>query len=61
MRGPFMDFGDDPKMANIRDEYMFGPSLLIAPVTEQGRVSREVYLPADLDWYNFWTNVVSEK
>jgi hypothetical protein len=61
MRGPFMDFGDDPKMANIRDEYMFGPSLLIAPVTEQGRESREVYLPADLDWYNFWTNVVSEK
>jgi alpha-D-xyloside xylohydrolase len=56
MRGLFMDFGDDPKVANIGDEYMFGPSLLIAPVTEQGRVSREVYLPADLDWYNFWTN-----
>jgi alpha-D-xyloside xylohydrolase len=30
--------------------------LLIAPVTEQGRVSREVYLPAGVDWYNFWTN-----
>jgi alpha-glucosidase (family GH31 glycosyl hydrolase) len=40
---------------------MFGPSLLIAPVTEQRRVSREIYLPADLDRYNFWTNVVSEK
>jgi alpha-D-xyloside xylohydrolase len=56
MRGLFMDFGDDPKVANIGDEYMFGPALLIAPVVEQGRTSREVYLPAGTDWYNFWTN-----
>jgi alpha-D-xyloside xylohydrolase len=51
-----MDFGSDPKVANIGDEYMFGPALLVAPVTEQGRTSREVYLPAGADWYNFWTN-----
>jgi alpha-D-xyloside xylohydrolase len=56
MRGLFMDFGDDPKVANIGDEYMFGPALLVAPVVEQGRTSREVYLPAGTDWYNFWTN-----
>ena len=56
MRGLFMDFGNDPKVANIGDEFMFGPALLIAPVTEQGRTSREVYLPAGTDWYNFWTN-----
>jgi alpha-D-xyloside xylohydrolase len=56
MRGLFMDFGDDPKVANIGDEYMFGPALLVAPVTEQGVTSRSVYLPAGADWYNFWTN-----
>jgi alpha-D-xyloside xylohydrolase len=56
MRGLFMDFGSDPKVANIGDEYMFGPALLVAPVTEQGRTSRDVYLPAGTDWYNFWTN-----
>ena len=56
MRGLFMDFGNDPNVANIGDEYMFGPSLLVAPVTEQGRTTREVYLPAGVDWYNFWTN-----
>ena len=56
MRGLFMDFGSDPKVANIGDEYMFGPALLIAPVTEQGVTSREVYLPAGTDWYNYWTN-----
>jgi alpha-glucosidase (family GH31 glycosyl hydrolase) len=38
------------------DEYMFGPAFLVAPVTEQGATSRQVYLPAGSDWYNFWTN-----
>jgi alpha-D-xyloside xylohydrolase len=56
MRGLFMDFGDDPRVADIADEYMFGPALLVAPVVEQGRVSREVYLPAGTDWYNYWTD-----
>jgi alpha-D-xyloside xylohydrolase len=55
MRGLFMDFGDDPKVADIGDEYMFGPALLIAPVTEQGVTTRSVYLPAGTDWYGFWT------
>ena len=56
MRGLFMDFGSDPSTADIGDEYMFGPALLVAPVTEQGAVTRSVYLPAGTDWYNFWTN-----
>jgi len=56
MRGLFMDFGDDPKVADIGDEYMFGPALLVAPVVEQGMTTRQVYLPAGTDWYNYWTN-----
>ena len=62
MRGLFMDFGADPRTANIGDEYMFGPALLVAPVTEQGMTSRDVYLPAGPEgaektvWYNFWTD-----
>ena len=56
MRGLFMDFGSDPNTVSIGDEFMFGPALLIAPVTEQGATSRSVYLPAGNDWYNFWTN-----
>jgi alpha-D-xyloside xylohydrolase len=56
MRGLFMDFGGDPKVVDVGDEYMFGSSLLVAPVVEQGVTSREVYLPAGTDWYNFWTN-----
>jgi len=56
MRGLFMDFPNDERVANIGDEYMFGPAFLVAPVTEQGATSRSVYLPAGTDWYNFWTN-----
>ncbi|MBV9405133.1 MAG: glycoside hydrolase family 31 protein [Acidobacteriaceae bacterium] len=56
MRGLFMDFPNDPKVATIGDEYMFGPAILVAPVTEEGATSRAVYLPAGCDWYNFWTN-----
>jgi alpha-D-xyloside xylohydrolase len=51
-----LDFPDDSKVADLRDEYMFGPAFLVAPVTDQGATSRQVYLPAGADWYNFWTN-----
>ena len=56
MRALFMDFPDDPNVAGLGDEYMFGPAFLVAPVTEQGATSRTVYLPAGADWYNYWTN-----
>lgn len=56
MRGLFLDFPNDPNVADIGDEYMFGPALLVAPVTDQGATSRSVYLPAGSDWFNFWTN-----
>lgn len=56
MRGLFLDFPNDPNVADIGDEYMFGPALLVAPVTEQGTTNRQVYLPAGTDWFNFWTN-----
>lgn len=56
MRALWVDFPNDPKVANIGDEYMFGPAFLVAPVTEQAQTEKEVYLPAGADWYNFWTN-----
>lgn len=56
MRALFMDFPGDPKVADIPDEYMYGPAFLVAPVTDQGATHRTVYLPAGCDWYNYWTN-----
>ena len=56
MRALFMDFPSDPSVADLRDEYMLGPAFLVAPITDQGATSRQVYLPAGADWYNYWTN-----
>ncbi len=45
VRGLFFDFPQDEQAANIADEYLFGPDLLIAPVTDLAARSRTVYLP----------------
>ena len=60
MRALFMDFPDDPNVAGIGDEYMFGPAFLVAPVTSQGQTVKSVYLPAGTAWYNYWTDKLSE-
>ncbi len=54
MRPMAYAFPDDARCAGIDDEYMFGSSLLVAPVTAPGVASREVYLPAG-EWFDFYT------
>jgi alpha-D-xyloside xylohydrolase len=58
MRGLVMDFPEDKAVLNIGDEYMFGPALLVAPVYEYGTTSRDVYLPGNTNWYDFYTGEV---
>jgi alpha-D-xyloside xylohydrolase len=55
LRALGMDFGHDPKVAAINDQYLFGPAFLVAPVTTFGATSREVYLPAGTSWIEFST------
>ncbi|HET8657265.1 MAG TPA: TIM-barrel domain-containing protein, partial [Longimicrobiaceae bacterium] len=55
MRALVMDFGGDPKVRDIGDEYMFGPAILVSPVTKYRARSRPVYLPAGGGWYDFHT------
>lgn len=52
MRALVMDFGYDKNVLNIGDQFMFGPSLLINPVTEYKARSRKVYLPKGCGWYD---------
>ena len=56
MRPLWMDFPNDPAVADLGTQYMFGPAFLVAPITEQGQTEKDVYLPAGSDWYDFWTN-----
>ncbi|MGZ2411071.1 alpha-D-xyloside xylohydrolase [Sphingomonas sp. F9_3S_D5_B_2] len=55
MRGLVMDFPADRKTWGIKDEYLFGPAFLVAPVTTYKARSRPVYLPAGSNWYDFYT------
>jgi alpha-D-xyloside xylohydrolase len=54
MRPLVMDWQSDRKVWNIGNEFMFGPAILVSPVTEQGATARYVYLPPP-HWYDFWT------
>jgi alpha-D-xyloside xylohydrolase len=55
MRGLVMDFAADLIARNVADQYMFGPALLINPVSTYEARSRKVYLPAATGWYDFLT------
>jgi alpha-D-xyloside xylohydrolase len=54
MRPLVMDFRTDNRAKNVGDQFMFGPSIMVAPVTEPGAKTRHLYLPAGT-WYDFWT------
>lgn len=45
---------EDKTVANLDDEYLFGPNMLIAPITEPGAKGREVVLPSG-EWVDFAT------
>jgi alpha-D-xyloside xylohydrolase len=51
MRPLVMDFAADRRAWDIDDEYMLGPALLVAPVTEFGARERSVYLPDGAEWF----------
>jgi alpha-D-xyloside xylohydrolase len=50
MRPLFYDFPEDARAWDVVDQYMFGPDLLVAPVTRPGVVRRGVYLPEGSAW-----------
>jgi len=50
-----MDFREDRATWEIADQFMFGPDLMVSPVTKEHASERTVYLPAKADWYDFWT------
>ena len=42
-------------LRDVDDEFLFGNSLLVSPVTQPKAESRRVVLPAGNDWIDFWT------
>jgi len=67
MRMLAFDFVSDEVACEIDDQYLFGNSIMVCPVTEpmyyvkdsqpiDKEKKRRVYLPAGTDWYDFWTD-----
>jgi alpha-D-xyloside xylohydrolase len=54
VRALFVEFPDDPGSWNVDDEYLFGASILVAPLLHENENSRDVYLPPGT-WIDYQT------
>jgi alpha-glucosidase (family GH31 glycosyl hydrolase) len=57
LRPLFFEFQDDEETYTIEDEFMVGPSILVAPVLEKGARKRDIYLPGG-KWYDYYDKKV---
>jgi alpha-D-xyloside xylohydrolase len=55
MRGLVMDFNGDEQVYDIKDQWMFGPSLMACPVGYYKARNRSVYFPQQRGWYDLYT------
>ncbi len=53
----FIEYPDDPNVANESSAYMWGSDLLVAPVVQTGQTSNSFYLPAG-KWISYWDDRV---
>jgi len=52
LRPLVMEYENDKNVINCNDEYLVGSSILVAPVTDQGAVTRSIYLPQGV-WVDY--------
>jgi len=54
MRALWLHHAEDATAVARGDEFLWGRDILVAPVTDKGVTSRNIYLPRG-DWFDFWT------
>jgi alpha-D-xyloside xylohydrolase len=54
VRALLVEYPDDPGSWLVDDEYLYGSSILVAPLLHQGETSRAVYLPPG-GWIDYQT------
>lgn len=69
-RALFLHYPKDRETFTIQDQFLYGADLMVAPIIEQGAVSRRVYLPggpgevwrhvwSGADWHSGWHEVAA--
>jgi alpha-D-xyloside xylohydrolase len=58
IRGLFHEFPDDETCWSVTDSYLYGPDILVAPITQAGARSRNAYLPGRAQWTDLRTGQV---
>lgn len=53
-----MHYQEDECTYEMNDQFLCGENILVAPVAEQGKTARMVYLPAGDSWVDYWTKEV---
>ncbi|MEE4545866.1 TIM-barrel domain-containing protein [Streptomyces sp. V4-01] len=56
-RAMVIDYQNRPQAYTHDLQYMWGPSLLVAPLLSDGGAVQQVWLPAGTTWYNFWADI----
>jgi alpha-glucosidase (family GH31 glycosyl hydrolase) len=59
MRSLLYDFREQDEVHELSTQYMFGPSMMVCPVTKPGN-NLEITLPKGANWYNFYTGEKSD-
>ncbi len=56
-RAMVIEYQDRPRAYTHDLQYMWGPSLLVAPLTSDGGGVQNIWLPAGTTWYDFWADI----
>jgi len=60
IRPLLLSYQQDENTYEINDEFLCGENILVAPIVEQGRTVRTIYLPEGDGWIDYWTKETFE-
>lgn len=57
-RALYLHYPNDLNTISIKDQFLLGDRVLVAPILDSGAVNRTVYFPAGT-WYDFWSGTIA--
>lgn len=55
IRALLLHYQNDDKTYEINDQFLCGENIMVAPILEQGKKARMIYLPKGNRWIDYWT------